>query len=147
MGFAGAYVAQASDPSAIFYNAAGIAFLKGKQLYVSGALAGLSTDFVGSGPNPPLGTLETTSNGLSILPSFYYSQPVADTIVVGVGVTRPFATQSTWTNPNEFTGRFICVECSLSSWSVPAPRSRSPRRPLLDRQGSTSASQVRPVAA
>ena len=46
MGFAGAYVAQASDPSAIFYNAAGIAFLKGKQLYVSGALAGLSTDFV-----------------------------------------------------------------------------------------------------
>ena len=59
MGFAGAYVAQAADPSAIFYNAAGIAFLKGKQLYVSGALAGLSTDFTGSGPNPPLGTLET----------------------------------------------------------------------------------------
>jgi long-subunit fatty acid transport protein len=26
--------------------------------------------------------------------------------------------RSTWTNPNEFTGRFICVECSLSSWSV-----------------------------
>jgi long-chain fatty acid transport protein len=118
MGFAGAYIAQASDPSAIFYNAAGIAFLKGKQLYISGALAGLSTDFTGAGPNPPLGTLETTSNGLSILPSFYYSQQVADTMVVGLGVTRPFAMRSTWTNPNEFTGRFICVECSLSSWSV-----------------------------
>jgi long-chain fatty acid transport protein len=118
MGFAGAYVAQASDPSAIFYNAAGIAFLKGKQLYVSGALAGLSTDFTGSGPNPPLGTLEATSNGLSILPSFYYSQPVADTVVVGLGVTRPFATRASWANPNEFTGRFICVECSLSSWSI-----------------------------
>ena len=38
MGFAGAYVAQAADPSAIFYNAAGIGFLKGKQLYVAGGL-------------------------------------------------------------------------------------------------------------
>ena len=56
MGFAGAYVAQAADPSAIFYNAAGIAFLKGKQLYVSGALAGLSTTFTGTGPVPPAGT-------------------------------------------------------------------------------------------
>jgi len=118
MGFAGAYVAQASDPSAIFYNAAGIAFLKGKQLYVSGAIAGLSTDFTGSGPNPPLGTIEQTSNGLSILPSFYYSQQVADKVVLGLGVTRPFATRSSWQNPDEFTGRFICVECSLNSWSI-----------------------------
>ena len=118
MGFAGAYVAQASDPSAIFYNAAGIAFLKGKQLYVSGALAGLSTDFTGAGPNPPAGTLESTSNGLSILPSFYYSQQVTDTVVLGLGVTKPFATKASWTNPDEFTGRFICVECSLSSWSI-----------------------------
>src|SRR5262245_62100328 len=75
-GFAGGYAARASDPSAIFYNAAGIAYLKGKQLYISGALAALSTDFTGSGPNPPAGTLESTSNGLSLLPSFYYSQQV-----------------------------------------------------------------------
>ena len=36
MGFAGAFTAQASDPSAIFHNAAGIAFLKGQQLSASG---------------------------------------------------------------------------------------------------------------
>src|SRR5512136_2510583 len=76
MGFAGAYVAQAADPSAIFYNAAGIGFLKGKQLYVAGAFTTLSTDFTGSGPNPPAGTLEKSNNGLGILPAFYYSQPV-----------------------------------------------------------------------
>ena len=63
MGFAGAYVAQAADPSAIFYNAAGIGFLKGKQLYVGGAFVGLSTDFTGSGPNPPAGTIEQSSHG------------------------------------------------------------------------------------
>ena len=59
MGFAGAYVAQAADPSAIYYNAAGIGFLKGKQLYVGAAFASLSTDFTGSGPYPASGTLES----------------------------------------------------------------------------------------
>ena len=66
MGFAGAYVAQAADPSAIFYNAAGIGFLKGKQFYGGGAFAGLSTDFVGSGPFPPPGTFETSDTFITM---------------------------------------------------------------------------------
>lgn len=118
MGFAGAYVAQAADPSAIFYNAAGIAFLKGKQLYISGAVASLSTDFTGSGPVPKAGTVEQSANGLALLPSFYYSQHVSDAIVVGLGVERPFATRSQWQNPDAFTGRYICLDCELASWSI-----------------------------
>ena len=35
MGFAGAFTAQAGDPSAIFHNAAGIAFLKGQAALLS----------------------------------------------------------------------------------------------------------------
>ena len=62
MGFAGAYVAQASDPSAIFYNAGGVGFLKGRQLYIAGAFAGLSTNFTGAGPTPPAGTPESSAN-------------------------------------------------------------------------------------
>jgi long-chain fatty acid transport protein len=118
MGFAGAYVAQAADPSAIFYNAAGIGFLKGKQLYVAGAFTGLSTDFTGSGPNPPAGTLEKSNNGLSVLPAFYYSQAVGEKTVVGLGVSRPFAVRSKWDNPNTFTGRYICLDCQIASWSI-----------------------------
>jgi long-chain fatty acid transport protein len=118
MGFAGAYVAQAADPSAIYYNAAGIAFLKGKQLYVTGAIAGLSTDFTGTGPVPAAGTLEKSSNGLALLPSIYYSQQVGDNIVVGLGVDRPFATRSQWENPDTYSGRYICLECQLDSWSI-----------------------------
>jgi long-chain fatty acid transport protein len=118
MGFAGAYVAQAADPSAIFYNAAGIGFLKGKQLYVAGAFAGLSTDFTGSGPNPPAGTIEKSDRGLGILPAFYYSQQVGEKTVIGLGVTRPFAVQSKWENPDTFTGRYICLECRIASWSI-----------------------------
>ena len=118
MGFAGAYVAQAADPSAIFYNAAGIGFLKGKQFYGGGAFAGLSTDFTGSGPFPPPGTFETSDRGLRILPAFYYSQQVGEKTVVGVGVSRPFGNVSRWQNPDQFTGRTICTECQISSWSI-----------------------------
>jgi long-chain fatty acid transport protein len=118
MGFAGAYVAQAADPSAIFYNAGGIGFLKGRQLYIGGAIAGSSTDFTGSGPRPPAGTLETTSNGLALLPTLYYSHQLGDRTVLGVGVSRPFATRAQWQNPDDFSGRQICFDCQIDSWSV-----------------------------
>ena len=118
MGFAGAYVAQAADPSAIFYNAAGIGFLKGKHLYIAGAFVGRSTDFTGAGPYPLAGTLESSSLGLAVLPSIYYSQQVGDKLVVGLGVSRPFGTSSEWQNPVDFTGRYICLECQIDSWSI-----------------------------
>jgi long-chain fatty acid transport protein len=118
MGFAGAYVAQAADPSAIFYNAAGIGFLKGKQIYVAGAFTSLSTDFTGSGPNPAAGTLESSDNGLALLPAIYYSQQVGRNTVVGLGVSRPFAVRSKWDNPDAFTGRYICLDCQIASWSI-----------------------------
>jgi long-chain fatty acid transport protein len=118
MGFAGAYVAQVADPSAIYYNPAGIGFLKGKHLYLAGAFASVSTDFTGSGPNPPTGTLEKSDVGLAFLPSFYYSQKVGDRMALGIGAYRPFASRSKWDNPDTFTGRYVCVECQIQSWSI-----------------------------
>jgi long-chain fatty acid transport protein len=118
MGFAGAYVAQAADPSAIYYNAAGIAFLKGQRLYVGGLFGGLSTDFTGNGPNPPAGTLERSSRGVGVLPALYYSHPLGDRGAFGVGVNVPFGFRSEWDDPDQFTGRYICLDCRVRSWSV-----------------------------
>jgi len=118
MGFAGAYVAQAADPSAIYYNAAGIGFLKGKHIYVAGAVTGLPTDFTGEGPFPPAGTVESSDNGLALLPAIYYSQQIGRNTVVGLGVSRPFGVRSKWDNPDKFTGRYICLDCQLGSWSI-----------------------------
>jgi long-chain fatty acid transport protein len=118
MGFAGAYVAQSADPSAIYYNAAGIGFLKGRQLYVTGAFAGLTTDFTGSGPYPPEGTTEKSNRGLGILPAVYYSQQVGPNTVLGIGFDLPFGVRSKWDNPDSFTGRYICVDCQIRSWSL-----------------------------
>jgi long-chain fatty acid transport protein len=118
MGFSGAYVAQAADPSAIYYNAAGIAFLKGKHFYGSALLGGLSTDFTGEGPYPPAGTEESSSRGLGAVPALYYSQQVGERVYVGVGFNRPFGFKSQWDNPDEFTGRYICTDCKIDSWGL-----------------------------
>lgn len=118
MGFSGAYVAQAADPSAIYYNAAGIAFLKGKHFYGSALLGGLSTDFTGEGPYPPVGTLETSSRGLGGVPALYYSQQVGERVYVGLGFNRPFGFKSQWDNPDQFTGRYICTDCKIDSWGL-----------------------------
>jgi long-chain fatty acid transport protein len=118
MGFAGAYVAQAKDPSAIYYNAAGIGFLKGRHLYVGALVGGLSTDFTGEGPYPAAGTLEAADRGLGLLPTLYYSQQVGEKVYVGLGFNRPFGFKSQWENPDQFTGRYICVECELGAWAL-----------------------------
>lgn len=118
MGLAGAYVAQAADPSAIFYNAAGIGFLKGKQLYLSGGFGSYNTDFTGSGPFPPAGTLESTDRPFAVAPSLYYTHPLTETVVLGLGVNRPFGYRARWENPDAFTGRHICTDCEVSSVGV-----------------------------
>jgi long-chain fatty acid transport protein len=113
MGFAGAYVAQAHDPSAIYFNAGGVGLLEGKHVYLSAGLGDLKTDFTGEGPFPPFGTLERSDSGLGILPSLYYTQQVAERLVVGVGFYTQFGFLSQWENPDDFTGRYICTDCRI----------------------------------
>ena len=38
--------------------------------------------------------------------------------MIGLGVSRPFGVKSQWDNPDTFTGRYICLECQISSWSI-----------------------------
>jgi long-chain fatty acid transport protein len=113
MGFAGAYVAQSYDPSAIYWNAAGTGFLRGKQIYLSAGLGSIGTDFTGIGPFPPPGTLEQTKRQLLILPAVYYTQQVGENWVVGLGFYTPFGFRSQWKSPDMFTGRFICTDCEI----------------------------------
>jgi long-chain fatty acid transport protein len=113
MGFAGAYVAQAYDPSAIYFNAAGIGMLQGTHLYLSAGFGDLKTDFTGEGPYPPVGTLEKTDRNLGVLPSVYLTHQFAGDWVVGVGFYTQFGTRALWGNPDEFTGRYVCTDCRI----------------------------------
>jgi len=118
MGFAGAFTAQASDPSAIFPNAAGIAFLKGTQISLGGTLITPSTDFTGADPYPGAGRLETMDVGSTPIPAVYVSHQISDRFVVGVGWNTPFGLKSGWTSPDTFTGRFLSKQAELKGFSV-----------------------------
>src|SRR6185295_17585442 len=80
MGFAGAFTAQASDPSAIFHNAAGIAFLKGTQAYLGGTLIRPSSDFEGADPFPGAGTTASQSVGILPVPAAYVTRQFSETM-------------------------------------------------------------------
>src|SRR5688572_16889475 len=116
MGFAGAFTAQASDPSAIFHNAAGIAFLRGKQLYLGGTVVAPSSTFEGANPFPGAGVTEKTDAGLLLPPSVYYTHQLAPDLVAGIGVNVPFGLRSRWASPDTYSGRFISHSAELSGF-------------------------------
>jgi long-chain fatty acid transport protein len=115
MGFAGAYTAQSKDGSAIFHNAAGIAFLKDKQLYLGGTLIHPSAEFTGQEPFPGAGITENGDVGILTPPNFYYTHPFSETVAFGIGVHSPFGLQTKWENPDNFSGRYISTLADLKS--------------------------------
>src|ERR1700730_18193285 len=69
MGFAGAFTAQASDPSAIFHNPAGIAFLRGTQIYLGGTAVMPTWQFEGANPFPGTGVTEQGATTVLLPPA------------------------------------------------------------------------------
>jgi long-chain fatty acid transport protein len=118
MGFAGAFTAQASDPSAIFHNAAGIAFLRGTQIYVGGTLIAPSSEFSGAEPFPGTGRTERQNVGVVIPPAAYVTRRLTEGLVVGLGVHVPFGLRTEWENPSSFSGRFLSTRAELTGYSL-----------------------------
>jgi long-chain fatty acid transport protein len=118
MGFAGAFTAQASDPSAIFHNAAGIAFLAGRQAYVGGTLIAPSSTFRGADPFPGSAVTEKADMGVRVPPVAYYTHQLSERLVLGAGWSTPFGLQTRWSDPDAFTGRFISQEAELKGFSL-----------------------------
>ena len=118
MGFSGAYTAVTDDPSAIFFNAAGLAFLEGKQLYVGGTLVMPQSHFTGANPFPGTGVAESQSVGFLPVPALYFSHRVSPRVAWGVGLDAPFGLKTKWANPDTFTGRYIALESSLRGFAL-----------------------------
>src|SRR5262249_5150841 len=91
---AGAFTARADDPSAIYYNPAGIVQLDGSRL-MFGANGFLRTlNFAEAGG--PGRHFEMKENFL-FTPEIYFTQKATDRISWGVGLFDPFAQQVEWT--------------------------------------------------
>ena len=118
MGFAGAFTAQASDPSAIFHNPAGIAFLRRKQVYLGGTAVMPTWRFEGASPFPGAGVSEHDSVSVLLPPAAYYTQPFSPRVAFGIGVNVPFGLKTEWAEPDRFSGRYISQKAALGGFAV-----------------------------
>jgi len=112
MAMANAFSAQADDPSALFYNPAGIAFLPGAQVNL-GALAILvpQTEFSGTtalSGNPPLGTgnsvvSERAKRDIFVAPTLYASYSLERIPVsFGLGINSIYPLAKSWDDSSVF---------------------------------------------
>ncbi len=111
MGMSMAWTAQANDPSAIYYNPAGITQLEGMHLLIGGTLidARGSTfqGFVKPPPTiaPPGALFPTNESGKDqefFAPVAYYTMQAGDKIFLGIGINAPFGLSRTYSP--DFTG-------------------------------------------
>ncbi len=100
MGQAGAFAARANDPSAVFFNPAGITQLLGTQFYFGGtAIAQTST-----WDDPAQGLSIDSIDKVEFPPHFYMTQQLNDRIYFGLGVFAPYGLGKMW--PENFPGKY-----------------------------------------
>jgi len=116
MGRASAFAASPSDPSAMFYNPAGLAMLDGTQIYVGATLIAPSGEFEGSGELT--GVTETQVSQLFPLPNVYISHRMNDKLVLGLGVSAPFGLGTEWEDPAAFSGRYLAWKTDIQALSI-----------------------------
>jgi long-chain fatty acid transport protein len=119
MGMAGAFTAQADDPSLLFHNAGGLAFVEERE--VAGGLTwirGAEADFQGANPFPGEGARAEQELLSEFPPHLYFVQPINETWKWGVGVNAPFGLVTEWKNPNQFPGRFLSTKAALQAVDV-----------------------------
>ncbi len=110
MAMGGAFVALANNPSAIFHNPAGIAFLEGTQI-------SFGTTLIRPNTSLELTNLATTVETVSqwFYPSnFYISHKMNDRVAVGFGFFNPYGLGTKW--PEDYALRFIATEDDMKTF-------------------------------
>jgi long-chain fatty acid transport protein len=112
-GMGGAFVAQASDPSAIFFNAAGLGFQKGLQIMAGATAIMPKSDF--TGVNAPITTTEMESQTF-YLPHAYITYALENNLAFGVGLYVPYGLGSEWAE--DWEGRYLAVKSDLQAMYI-----------------------------
>lgn len=118
-GLGGAFVATADDPSALFFNPAGIAFQKASVLLETTVIAPYST-FNGEGPYPGDGVREDQTGQ-----QFYPSDaamvlPLSERFTLAGGMFNPFGLGTAWSNAETYSGRFLSTKADIRGYNLAA---------------------------
>ena len=113
----GAFAATADDPTAIFYNVAGIAQQRKAAFMVGGTAINFSNEFRGD-PNDPFtsGQRGFYKRHTFIPPNAYAIVPIGSNLTFGVGVMTPYGLRTNWQEP--WVGRFISRDANVKVLAV-----------------------------
>ncbi|MBW1916819.1 MAG: outer membrane protein transport protein [Deltaproteobacteria bacterium] len=106
-----AFVAEANDASAIFYNPAGLNQLKRPQIYLGTIFNYPDREFHG-----PDGQFAQTNHRLFHAGTAYVAIPFTDRVAAGVGFFAPFGLGTPW--PPEWTGRYLTTFSELKTYNL-----------------------------
>ena len=116
-GMAGAFVATADDPSAIFYNPAGLAQQREMSILAGATFINFSNEFTGD-PNSEYtsGTEGKYDRHTFVPPNMYGIIPIGDNLTFGIGAYSAWGLRTDWADP--WVGRFISRDADLKTMSV-----------------------------
>lgn len=114
-----AFTGIADDPSAIFFNPAGLGFQEHFSLMIGGELLGRAkADFSGANPYPGVGVSESVQKQVFFLPHVYAVLPLTQDLNFGIGIDAPYGLGLRWNNPETFSGRFISQNVVIKTADV-----------------------------
>jgi len=110
---AGAFASIANDPTAVFYNPAGIAWLKGTQVSIGGTFIFPAGSL--SLPNWPDPTFQKVYqlDQTFFPPHFYLTHQFGSRVTAGFGVFAPYGLGTSW--PVNYPLKYICTETSMQT--------------------------------
>jgi len=112
MANAGAFTARADDPSALFFNPAGIVQLDGIRFNIGTNAIFLTGSEFESSSGPTTGQEFDQAENVAWPSSLYYTQKLNDRWAWGFGLTSPFGLKTEW--DNAFPGRYISREANIA---------------------------------
>jgi long-chain fatty acid transport protein len=115
----GAFVAQADDPSAMFYNPAGLAGNQKVTAMIGGTVVIFNAKLQeGFAPFPGAGYTADQKKQVLPLPNFYLAYPVGKDMNISLGAWTPFGLSTAWDKPDEFRGRFLSQRVDLRQFAL-----------------------------
>ena len=111
-----AFAGVADDPSAIFYNPAGIAWQEHfSSMGGFAVLSRSSADFVSTNPFPGVGEFGTVQKQQFLVPNLFIVVPLTTDLNFGLGIDAPYGLGLRWNVPEVWSGRFISQNAVIKS--------------------------------
>jgi long-chain fatty acid transport protein len=119
---AGAVVSTVDDASGIFYNPAGLGWVKGTNLQVGVSLIRPRGEYQGAGlpstrPEGATGDVtQGTQAAFVAIPNIYAAHALSDRATIGMGFYAPYGLGIDWGTDTEWVGRTVVQDLSLRTY-------------------------------